>query len=64
MSQNYHNFQRMSTAVLYLVALAFVTDRILVLPPCNHFQKQVHIWEFLDMSLVGRYIDWRPTSFW
>jgi hypothetical protein len=54
----------MSIGVLsQLIAIAYATDRILVLPAMIEMQKWTHAWEYLDTALLNKLVSWRPATF-
>ena len=59
----YHRFPMTVATLNHLIALAFATDRILVLPPVLQMQKWMHAWEVVDTAVLDRFVSWRPASF-
>jgi hypothetical protein len=59
----YHRFPMTAALLSELVALAFATDRILVLPALLQMQKWMHAWEVVDVAVLNRVVSWRPSSF-
>ena len=59
----YHRFPMTVATLNHLIALAFATDRILVLPAVLQMQKWMHAWEVVDTAVLDRFVSWRPATF-
>jgi hypothetical protein len=59
----YHRFPMTAATLTQLVALAFATDRVLVLPAVLQMQKWMHAWEVVDAAVLDRFVSWRPATF-
>ena len=63
MPPNFHNGERLGTACLSLLAVAYFTGRVAVLPAALHFEKYYYLWEFIDVEQSVLKVHFRESHF-
>ena len=63
MPPNFHNGERLGTACLSLLAIAYFTGRVAVLPAALHFEKYYYLWEFIDVERSPLKVHFRESHF-
>ena len=63
MPPHYQSSTWISSAMLHLLCMAVITDRIIILPAVFHKDEYFAPFEWLDMSKVLRLIEWREANF-
>ena len=63
MPPNFHNGERLGTACLSLLAIAYFTGRVAILPAALHFEKYYCLWEFIDVERSPLKVHFRESHF-
>ena len=63
MPPNFHNGERLGTACLSVLAIAYFTGRVAILPAALHFEKYYYLWEFVDVEGNDLRVHFRETHF-